>query len=149
MPGLPVIGIFATCDPRIDQDSRTRSTNIVKMAANQISGTVITPDKTAVPVVYSEILVDGEKQADTVAAQFKQAGVNIIVCVPTLGLFHSLQCFHCCRIFPKKPHLILQLATAGQDPELYLLTLPMEHWPSLGGWPISMLEVGKILGSTQ
>ena len=89
-PGLPVIGVFATCDPRIDQDSRTRSTNIVKMAADQISGTVLTPDKIAVPVVYSEILVDGEKQADAVAAQFKQAGVNIIVCVPDTWAFPQL-----------------------------------------------------------
>ena len=45
MTELPVIGIFATCDPRIDKDSRARSKNIVKMAANQIAGHVVSPGK--------------------------------------------------------------------------------------------------------
>ena len=66
-PKVPVIGVFATSDPRIDQASRTRCQNIVKMAANTISGAVVLPDKTPVPVVYSTVLVDGEAQADIVA----------------------------------------------------------------------------------
>ena len=76
---LPVIGIFATCDPRIDKDSRTRAKNIVKMTANQITGQVISPAKKEIPVVYSETLVDDERQADQVSLQFKKAGVNIII----------------------------------------------------------------------
>ena len=43
-PKVPVIGVFATSDPRIDKDSRTRCQNIAKMAAETISGSVILPD---------------------------------------------------------------------------------------------------------
>ena len=61
-PKTPVIGVFATSDPRIDKASRARCQNIAKMAANVISGSVVLPDKTPVPVVYSTVLVDGEAQ---------------------------------------------------------------------------------------
>ena len=71
-PKIPVIGVFATSDPRIDEDSRTRCQNIAQMAAETISGAVVLPDKTPVPVVYSTVLVDGEAQADIVAQQFQQ-----------------------------------------------------------------------------
>ena len=36
------------------------------------------PDKTPATVVFSSILVDGEKQADIVARQFLEAGVQIL-----------------------------------------------------------------------
>ena len=70
-PKVPVIGVFATSDPRIDDASRRRCRNIAKMAADVISGAVVMPDKTPVPVVYSTVLVDGEAQADIVAQQFR------------------------------------------------------------------------------
>jgi L-fucose isomerase len=76
---MPVIGVFAAGDPRIDAASRTRCQNIIKMAADTISGQVVLPDRTPVPVVYSTTLVDGETQADIVAQQFREAGVNILV----------------------------------------------------------------------
>ena len=81
-PKVPVIGVFATSDPRIDQANRTRCQNIAKMAADCLSGSVVLPDKTAVPVVYSAALVANEPQADIVAQQFHKAGVDILVCVP-------------------------------------------------------------------
>ena len=46
-PKIPVIGVFATSDPRIDEASRKRCQNIVKMTADTISGKVVLPDKTA------------------------------------------------------------------------------------------------------
>ena len=49
-PKIPVIGVFADSDPRVDRASRTRCRNIVKMAADCISGSVVLPDKTPVPV---------------------------------------------------------------------------------------------------
>jgi L-fucose isomerase len=81
-PKVPVIGVFATSDPRIDEESRTRCQNIAQMAAETISGAVVMPDKTPVPVVYSTVLVDGEAQADIVAQQFRKADVDLLVCVP-------------------------------------------------------------------
>ncbi|MBC7287804.1 MAG: hypothetical protein H5T86_07120, partial [Armatimonadetes bacterium] len=43
-PRIPVIGVFATCDPRIDQQSRDRAVNIVEMAANILAERVRLPD---------------------------------------------------------------------------------------------------------
>ena len=114
--GLPVIGVFATCDPRIDEDSRTRAANIVKMAAGLVSGKVVTPDKTTVPVVYSDILVDGEKQADIVAAQFKKAGVNIIVCVPDTWAFPQLTVMSLLAHFPQETPFNFTTGNSGPRP---------------------------------
>ena len=84
-PKVPVIGVFATSDPRIDEASRKRCQNIVKMTADTISGKVVLPDKKPVPVVYSTTLVDGEKQADIVAEQFRKANGSIFlsICKPS------------------------------------------------------------------
>ena len=56
IPDSPVIGVFTACDPRIDEDSRTRSGNIIKMTADIIAEEVKMPDNSLVPVVYSDIL---------------------------------------------------------------------------------------------
>ena len=49
-PKVPVIGVFAPCDPRIDEQSRTRAKNIVLLVANAISGKVVLPGNVPVPV---------------------------------------------------------------------------------------------------
>ncbi len=115
-PDLPVIGVFATCDPRIDTDSRTRAANIVKMAADQITGKIVTPAKMPVPVVYSDILVDGEKQADVVAAQFKKAGVGIIVCVPDTWSFPQLTVMSLLAHFPPDTPFNFTTGNSGPRP---------------------------------
>lgn len=89
-PKVPVIGVFAPCDPRIDRTSRERAANIVQIVADAISGEVVLPDGTAVDVVYSNVLVDSEAQADIVAQQFRRAGVNVLVCVPDTWAFPQL-----------------------------------------------------------
>lgn len=113
---LPVIGIFATCDPRIDKDSRTRAKNIVKMAANQIAGHVVSPYKKEIPVVYSEILVDGERQADQVSVQFKKAGVNIIICVPDTWAFPQLTVMSLLAHFPNDTPFNFTTGNSGPRP---------------------------------
>ena len=113
---LPVIGIFTTCDPRIDKDSRTRAKNIVKMAANQIAGHVVSPDKKEIPVVYSEILVDGERQADQVSVQFKKAGVNIIICVPDTWAFPQLTVMSLLAHFPNDTPFNFTTGNSGPRP---------------------------------
>lgn len=113
---LAVIGIFATCDPRIDKDSRTRAKNIVKMAANQIAGHVVSPDKKEIPVVYSEILVDGERQADQVSVQFKKAGVNIIICVPDTWAFPQLTVISLLAHFPNDTPFNFTTGNSGPRP---------------------------------
>ena len=48
----PVIGVFATCDPRIDKDSRSRAGNIIKMTADILAEKINMPDGQPTPVVY-------------------------------------------------------------------------------------------------
>ena len=86
----PVIGVFAPCDFRIDEPSRQRTANIIKMTADTIASRVKLVDGTPVKVVYSDVLIDGEKQDDVVARQFEAAGVNNLVGVPdTWSLQHT------------------------------------------------------------
>ena len=113
---LPVIGIFATCDPRIDKDSRTRAKNIVMMTANQIAGQVISPAKKEIPVVYSETLVDDERQADEVSSQFKKAGVNIIICVPDTWAFPQLTVMSLLAHFPNDTPFNFTTGNSGPRP---------------------------------
>jgi L-fucose isomerase len=115
-PKAPVIGVFATSDPRIDDDSRKRCQNIAKMAADTISGAVVLPDKTPVPVVYSTILVDGEAQADIVAEQFRKAGVDILVCVPDTWAFPQLTAISLLAQFPPNTPINITCGNSGPKP---------------------------------
>jgi L-fucose isomerase len=115
-PKAPVIGVFATSDPRIDQASRTRCRNIAKMAADCISGSVVLPDKTPVPVVYSSVLVDGEPTADIVAQQFRAAGVDILVCVPDTWAFPQLTTISLLQQFPSNTPLNITCGNSGPKP---------------------------------
>jgi len=116
MPKIPVIGVFAPCDPRIDAASRTRAQNIVAMVADTISGQVVLPDKQAVPVVYSNVLVDNEAQADVVAQQFRQAGVNILVCAPDTWAFPQLTSISLLQQFSKDTPLNITCGNSGPKP---------------------------------
>ncbi|NLO05890.1 MAG: hypothetical protein GX131_08695 [candidate division WS1 bacterium] len=113
---IPVIGVCATGDPRIDQDSRTRAQNIIRLTADMLSDRVQMPDGTQIPVVYSDVLIDGEPQADTVARQFKDAGVNIIVCVPDTWAFPQLSLISLIQQFPEDTPLNLTCGNSGPKP---------------------------------
>ncbi|MHC4174010.1 MAG: hypothetical protein ACYTBX_04605 [Planctomycetota bacterium] len=113
---VPVIGVFATSDPRIDQASRTRCRNIAKMAADVISGSVVLPDKTPVSVVYSTVLIDGEAQADVVAQQFRKAGVDILVCVPDTWAFPQLTTISLLQQFPPNTPINITCGNSGPKP---------------------------------
>jgi len=115
-PKSPVIGVFATSDPRIDKTSRIRCQNIAKMAADSISGSVVLPDKTPVPVVYSTVLVDGEAQADIVAQQFRKAGVDILVCVPDTWAFPQLTTISLLQQFPPNTPINITCGNSGPKP---------------------------------
>jgi L-fucose/D-arabinose isomerase len=112
----PVIGIFATCDPRIDQDSRKRALFIIQSAASQLAGEIKLPDSTKVPVVYSTTLVDGEKEADIVASQFKEAGVNIMVCMPDTWAFPQLTVISLISHFPQDTPLNITCGNSAPKP---------------------------------
>jgi len=148
-PKTPVIGVFAPCDPRIDKASRERARNIVALAADAISGRVVLPCKSPVEVVYSNVLVDSEKQADIVAAQFRKAGADILVCVPDTWAFPQLTTISLLQQFPKetpinitcgnsgpKPGVVYAHATAGAISQYgKLVSLNVGNWPDTGAKP--------------
>ena len=148
-PNVPVIGVFSPCDPRIDKASRTRARNVISLVANAISGAVTLPDKTAVQVVYSKVLVDGEAQADIVAQQFRKAGVNVLVCVPDTWAFPQLTVISLLQQFPAdtpinitcgnsapKPGVVLAHAANGAISQYgRMVTLNVGTWPDTGTKP--------------
>jgi L-fucose isomerase len=83
-------GVCAAADPRIDQESRDRTLNIVEMLAETIARKVKMPDGTPVNVVWASVLIDGEREADIVSRQFKDANVDAIVCTPDTWAFPQL-----------------------------------------------------------
>lgn len=115
-PSMPVIGVFATCDPRIDAASRTRAQNIVGLTAALIAAQVRLPDGAAPPVVWAATLVDGERQADIVAQQFKQQGVSILVCTPDTWAFPQLGLISLLAHFPMDTPLNLTCGNSGPKP---------------------------------
>ncbi len=112
----PTIGVFATGDPRIDAESRQRCQNICEMAANLIADRVKLPDGSPIKVVWSPILIDGEKQADQVARQFEAEGVNILVGVPDTWSFPQLTLISLLAHFPKDTPLNLTCGNSGPKP---------------------------------
>ncbi len=107
----PVVGVFATSDPRVDQDARKRCGNIVRMVADRLAARV--PE---VSVVYSDVLVDGESQADTVAKAFLAAGVKMLVCAPDTWAFPQLTVLSLLAHFPADTPLNLTCGNSGPKP---------------------------------
>ncbi|NLN79400.1 MAG: hypothetical protein GX141_10845 [Armatimonadetes bacterium] len=112
----PVIGVFCAGDPRIDEDSRKRCQNIVKMAADILAERVQRPDGSAVKVVFAPILVDGEKQADIVAKQFQDAGVSVLVCTPDTWAFPQLSVISLLGQFPGDTPINFTCGNSGPKP---------------------------------
>ncbi len=147
---VPVIGVCATGDPRIDQESRDRAVNIIEMTAAILAERVATPDGSAVPVVWSDVLVDGEPQADIVARQFKDAGVNVIVCVPDTWAFPQLSLISLIQQFPEDTPLNLTCGNSGPKPGVVfvhaasgaisqygrLVHINVGTWPDTGQSPV-------------
>ena len=112
----PVVGVFATCDPRINAASRKRSQNIVSMVAEVIADRLRMPDGKSPRVVFSDILVDGEVQADQVARQFKSEGVGIMVCAPDTWAFPQLGLLSLLSHFPKDTPINLTCGNSAPKP---------------------------------
>ena len=107
----PVVGVFATSDPRVDTESRQRCKNLIKMVANKISSRVKEVD-----VVFSETLVDGEPQADVVAKSFIENNVSILVCAPDTWAFPQLTAISLLQHFPEDTPINLTCGNSGPKP---------------------------------
>ncbi|MHC4664763.1 MAG: hypothetical protein ACYS9T_02245 [Planctomycetota bacterium] len=159
MPKAPVIGVFATSDPRIGKEDRQRCQNIAQMAADCISGAVVLPDKTPVDVVYSTVLVDSEAGADIVAQQFRKAGVDILVCVPDTWAFPQLTTISLLQQFPPNTPLNITCGNSGPRPGVVyahatagalaqygrMVSLNVGTWPDTGLNPQMTAQTAKNL----
>lgn len=149
-PHEPTIGVFATSDPRIDEESRARCVNIIQMAADILADRVRMPDGSAVNVVYSPILVDGERQADMVARQFEAEGVDVLVCVPDTWAFPQLGLISLLTQFPADTPINLTCGNSGPKPGVVfthaasgavsqygrLIHINVGTWPDTGQNPV-------------
>ena len=147
-PKVPTIGVFATSDPRVDDASRERCVNIVEHVAKTLAAKVKAPSG-EVNVVWSPVLVDGEPQADIVAAQFKEAGVDAIVCCPDTWAFPQLSLISVLAHFPAdipvnitcgnsgpKPGVVFAHAVTGAIAQYGKLAhLNVGTWPDTGAKP--------------
>lgn len=112
----PVIGVFLAGDPRIDKESRKRCRNIAKRVADTLAERVTLPDGSPVKVVYAATLVDGERQADAVARQFMDSGVNILVCAPDTWAFPQLSVISLLQQFPGDTPINFTCGNSGPKP---------------------------------
>ena len=85
--GLPTLGVFVPCDPRIDEESRQRAFNIGRMTAALLAKRLRLPDGAAPNVFTCSKLVDSEAKADLGALEMKEAGVGAILIVPDTWFF--------------------------------------------------------------
>ncbi len=115
-PSVITFGVCAAGDPRIDQESRQRTVNIIHTIADAIAAHVRMPDGTPVNVVWTPVLIDGEKQADIVAQQFKEAGVNAIVCTPDTWAYPQLSLVSLLAHFPLDTPINITCGNSGPKP---------------------------------
>jgi len=142
-------GVCATGDPRIDPADRQRAVNIIEMVADVIAKGVRLPDGTPVSVVWSPILIDGEKQADQVARQFRDANVDAVVCAPDTWAFPQLTLMSLLAQLPTGTPVNVTCGNAGPRPGVvfahavtgalaqsgYLVGLNVGNWPDTGPTP--------------
>jgi len=147
----PVVtfGVCAACDPRIDAAARQRTINIIETIADAIAAQVKMPDGMGVNVVWSPVLIDGEKQADIVARQFAAAGVGAVVCTPDTWAFPQLTLMSLLAHLPAdtpvnitcgnsapKPGVVYAHAVNGALAQSGRLThLNVGTWPDTGAKP--------------
>jgi len=156
---LPCIGVWATSDPRVDPEARQRCQNIIKMTADTIAGRVTLPSGDPVKVVWSPILVDGEKEADMVARQFQAEGVDILVCVPDTWAFPQLTVISMLSQFPKDTPINLTCGNSGPKPGVVfthavsgavsqygkMIHINVGSWPDTGQDPVMSDETADEL----
>jgi len=145
-PGAVTFGVCATGDPRIEQKDRDRASNIAGMVADVIAGGVTMPDGAPVNVVWTPLLVDGEKQADIVAKQFRDANVDAVVLAPDTWAFPQLTLISLLSHLPADLPVNITCGNAGPKPGVVyahavngalaqsgrLVTLNVGTWPDTG-----------------
>jgi len=142
-------GVAATSDPRIDDASRKRCKTIVEMIADIVADGVRMPDGTPVEVVWSDVLIDGEKQADQVARQFRAAEVDAVILAPDTWAFPQLTGISLLAQLPPDTPVNITCGNSGPKPGVVyahalngalaqsgrLAHLNVGSWPDTGEYP--------------
>src|SRR3954468_16833279 len=106
-PASPTIGVFAPCDPRIDNAARERAQNICAMTARilkRIRLPGLFAGAAAKPNIYvAERPVQRESDADAVALEFRKAGVDVICIVPDTWFYPGKTAIALTAHFPHAP----------------------------------------------
>ncbi len=157
--GAVTFGVCATGDPRIDKASRERAVNIVEMVADVVAEGVKMPDGNDVNVVWSPVLIDGEKQADIVARQFAAAGVDAVICAPDTWAFPQLTLISLLSQMPADTPVNITCGNSGPKPGVVyahavngalaqsgrLAALNVGTWPDTGQSPKMTEGTAKAL----
>jgi L-fucose isomerase len=144
-----VFGVFGTGDPRIDAASRERCANIIKIISDHVAANVRMPDGTPVEVVWTPLLVDGEKQADIVGRMFRESGVDAVICVPDTWAFPQLTVISLLAHLPTDTPINITCGNSGPKPGVVfaqavngalaqtgrLSHLNVGTWPDTGSHP--------------
>ncbi len=148
-PKAFTFGVCSTGDPRIDAESLERAGNIIELVAELVAGKVTMPDGTPVNVVWSPVLITGERQADIVAGQFRAAGVDAIVVAPDTWAFPQLTLISLLSQFPPDIPVNITCGNSGPKPGVVyahavngalaqmgkLVALNVGTWPDTGMRP--------------
>ena len=86
------------------------------MVARVVASGLTLPGGDPVRVVYSPVLVDGERQADAVARQFEAEGVTVLICAPDAWAFPQLGLISLLSQFPDDTPLNLTCGNSGPKP---------------------------------
>ena len=149
-PKTVTFGVCATSDPRVDDASRQRCVNIVEMVARIVADEVKMPDGGDVNVVWSPVLIDGEKQADIVGRQFRENGVDAVIVAPDTWAFPQLTLISLLSQLPDdvpvnitcgnsgpKPGVVFAHAVNGALAQTGKMTaLNVGSWPDTGAKPV-------------
>ena len=145
----PIIGVFSPGDYRVTEDDRERCRNIVGLVADKIAEEVKLPNGKPVKVVYSKHLIVNEADADIVAGQFIDAGVNVLVCCPDTWSFPQPTAISFFAHFPKDTPINITCGNSGPKPGVVyahalvgalaqysrLCHLNVGSWPDRGMFP--------------
>ena len=148
-PATVTFGVCAAADPRIDEASRRRASNVVEIIAKIVAREVRMPDGSPVNVVWTPLLIDGETQADIVGRQFTDAGVDALIHAPDTWAFPQLTLMSLLAHFPTdmpvnitcgnsapKPGVVFAHAVNGALAQSGRLThLNVGSWPDTGARP--------------
>ena len=74
------------------------------------------PDGKPVDVVWTPLLVDGEKQADIVGRQFREAGVDAVICAPDTWAFPQLTLISLLAHLPADMPVNITCGNSGPKP---------------------------------